>query len=891
MSLVVAVFLFGLASGYYFFGRLSEKQWSRSFLMKIYGYIELATASYFVVFYIYFDGLKALSFNSPDYLVMDLLVSFLALFLPTFLMGASIPLLTTVLPDQPDEVNSIHASIYGWNTLGAFFGTLISAFILLPNFGFALTLTLAGCANLIAALIFIGNPLKGMVEKKEDIAVLPSRFSNSFLMLFVFFTGAVIISFEILFVRLLNVTVGAGVYNFPMVLSLFVGGLGLGSLFLPKKVSPKFFVRQIVLASFLLYIAFLTAPYWSIWLSDWRVSLANIPTNYYFYKALVYLFLFIFIFPLAFLMGRLLPLSYSYLKKNKNNYGRICGQLYFFNTLGTVFGSVVIGYIAFHFFNLDQLFLVNLIIFIALALTAAFLEKRKLSFCALALISLGLFTAPKWDRAGHVLGYFRQRAPQHYHFKGLFKIPKTYPGELIFFKDAPNAAVAVTETKEHPNLPMLKEMLPQADGDYMVSVNAKAIGTLLGSDFSTIALLSSLGYLFAPDKPELSSAVIGLGTGFTAGLLGQIEEVKDVTVLEISSGVTEGVKTVSSYNLDVTVNPKINIVPQDAFRYFTKTKKKFDVIVSEPSNPWIIGVENLFALEFYELIQKKLNPGGILIQWFHTYSINQKALKMVLHTLEKAFPFAELYIINGADVLMISSQAPLQKDAVWKARFDNPVLLPIHNALGLNSAEDISLLKVFGSERFSAVAQQARTLIHSLTSPKLTYEADRAFFLGQGLNIFQTVKPYLFEPLEEEKKRVRQFKKYLSYTNEDIQELCLRAAGWRFFCNLLIQNLQLHRQFKNTDLNIFSRFRSYSELRRRGLISYDKSFLNQVKWSIIGDEIKTPQTYLDYIHQKLSRESEDEILKDLDDFDAEDLLEGQNTKEFLTQYIALIGSK
>ena len=893
MSLVVAVFLFGLASGYHFFGRLSEKKWSRSFLMKIYGYIELATALYFAVFYIYFEGLKLLSFNSPEFLLIDILVSFLALFLPTFLMGASIPLLTAVLPDQPEEVNATHAGIYGWNTLGAFFGTLISAFILLPKFGFALTLTFAGCINLLAGLIFIANPFKGMVQKKEDITVLPCRFSNSFLLLFVFLTGAVIISFEILFVRLLNMTIGAGVYNFPMVLSLFVGGLGLGSLLLPKKISPKFFVRQLVLSSFLLFIAFLTAPYWPIWLSDWRVSLANIPTNYYFYKTLVYLFLFIFIFPLAFFMGRLLPLSYSYSKKTKSNYGRVCGQLYFFNTLGTVFGSIVIGYIAFHFFNLDQLFLANLIILIGLAFYLAFLEKRKLALSALALISLGIITAPKWDRTGHVLGYFRQRTPQPYHFKGLFKIPKTYPGELIFFKDAPNSAVAVTEDKKSPNLSIVQEMIPSADGDYMVAVNAKAIGSLFGSDFSTIALLSSFGYLFAPERPQLSSAVIGLGTGFTAGLLGQLEEIKDVTVLEISSGVAEGVKAVSSYNLEVAENPKVNIIPQDAFRYFTKTKKKFDVIVSEPSNPWIIGVENLFALEFYELIQKKLNPGGVLVQWFHTYSINQDALKMVFHTLKKAFPFAELYIINGADILMISSSSPLQKDSVWKARFSHPVLLPIHKALGLHSAEDISLLKVFGSQRFSAgVDGQASWGIHRLTSPKLTYTADKAFFLGKGLNIFNTLQPYLFEPPEEEKKRTRRFKKYLSHTNKEITELCLQIAGWQFFCSLLRQNLRLHRQFKNKELNIFARFRSYSELRRRGVISYDKSFLKQIKRHIIKNKIKTPQTYLDYIHQALSNRDTPQVLKDLDDFEAEGLLgEGNNTKEFLNEYISHISSK
>ena len=885
MSLVVAVFLFGLASGYYYFGRLSEKKWTRFFLMKIYGYIELLTALYFVVFYLYFNLLEALSFNSPAYLIVDIFISLLALFLPTFLMGASIPLLTSTLPEDETEVSSIHARIYGWNTMGAFAGTLLSAFLLVPVFGFALTLSVVGLLNFISAVIFILNPLQGDVQKKQDIQSAPSMIPNSFFMVFIFITGAVVISFEILFVRLLNLSIGAGVYNFPLVLSLFVGGLGLGSLLLPKKTDVSFFIRQVLLSSVFLLISFLTIPYWGVWLSTLRVALNNVSFNYWFYKAEVYLFLLLFILPISFFMGRLLPLAYFFLKKTKDDYGRVCGKLYFFNTLGTVFGAIMIGYTAFYFLNLDILFQINLMALIILGIIMAGFERAKLALFAFLLLTITLFMAPEWDRSGHILGFFRQRAPQNYHFKKLFHIPKTYPGELIYFKDGPNSAAAVTETKDSPYIKTVQSIWPEATGDYMVSVNAKAIGTLMGSDFSTITLLSSFGYLFAPERENLKTAVIGFGTGFTAGLLGKIPEVGEVSVLEIAPSVVEGVGAASSYNLDVMSNPKIKITARDAFRYFTKTKKEFDVIVSEPSNPWVIGVENLFTLEFYELIKKKLSPEGILVQWFHTYSINKEALELVFHTLKQAFPFAELYLINGADVLILSSLSPLNDS--WKERFYHPVLMPFHEAMGLKEPEDLNLIKLFSNKRFFEISKN-HPAVHSLTRPKLAYKADHAFFMGRSFNIYGTAPEHLFESLREEELRSGQFKKYISKNEKQLADRCLNAAGFRFFCNFLIQNQRLHKQYKNSKLNLQQRFNAYSNLRKRGLVLYDRDFLNKVKKDIIKNKNERPDVLFRYINQVFSGRYENFVKEDILDFKKAGLIKEGRGEELLLNYLSKI---
>jgi len=396
LSLIVAVFLSGLAGGYYLFGRLTErKNISRRDLLKYYGYTELLTGIYIGLFPIYFKFLKLLSFNSPNFFIMDIAIAVLALLLPTVLMGAGIPMLTAALPGRSMEINKVHAKVYGWNTIGSCIGALISGFYLISSMGLNFSLIVVGVLNVMASLIFIRNRQTGSVPKQEEPPSIPSPFPNSFFMFFVFLTGAVLISLEVILVRILNLSVGAGVYNFPIILSIFIGGLGYGSLSIKRaKVSIRFFAHQLLSALFAMQIIFWTAPYWSIWLNHIRISLTSIPSNHPIYHGLVFLFLFVLVFPAVVFMGRLLPLSYMFLKKTERNYGKICGQLYFFNTLGAIFGAVVLGYLAFYFFNLDIIFKTGIYVLFLLTFIILFNRRNKLDLILLGVFGLMLLILP-----------------------------------------------------------------------------------------------------------------------------------------------------------------------------------------------------------------------------------------------------------------------------------------------------------------------------------------------------------------------------------------------------------------------------------------------------------------------------------------------------------------
>ena len=874
INLVIAVFLLGLAVGYYVFGKMTEKPWSRFLLLKVYGWVELATAFYIGLFYVYFEFLKSLSFNTPSSLLIDILIALMALFLPTFLMGASIPVLTAVLPKTSKEINAYHFKVYGWNAFGAFLGILFSGFYLLPAFGLTMTLIIASGINLLAALIFMGNRLEGDLHRQTEYTVIPSRIPNWFYILFSFLAGAIIISFEVLFIRVLHLSAGAGVYNFPIILSLFVGGLAVGSLSVNSyKASPAFFIRQALITAFLIGLLFILSPYWSIWISHIRVSLLSIPSNYFVFKTALYLFVGLCLFPAVFFMGRLLPLSYALLKKTKDNYGAVCGYLYFFNTLGTVLGTIILGYLAFYIFNLDDLFKINLFLLIALAFIGALYEKRFFSVGLAFCLAVSLLLAPNWNRTGHHLGYFRIRQPQVYHFKKLFSILQSKGGntKVLFFEDSPNVSISLIAYPNTANDSKEKKIFPSSKYQSVsYVVNGKAIGNSLG-DFSTVFLLASLSYLYAPERKQLSSAVIGLGMGSTAGLLAKLKEMRDTTVLEIAPEVVENVKRSPHFSFGLLDNPKAKIIEQDGFKYFTKTDKKFDIIVSEPSNPWIIGVENVFSYEFYKLARDTMSDDGVMVQWAQLYSIDSDSLRLMFHTLKKVFPYAKVYKIGVSDIAIIASPRPLEPKFSL-GRFSDPVLEPYYSFLGLNEPEDLILAQVFSEDVFFSLAQSKEFGLHTLTTPKLAYKGDKTFFLGSQVPAEYLAPEYFSETSEVTDRKTSAFQKYSDMAEEKIKEQCL-LTQISFFCRLLIQMQSHKKAFEDTSNSPLLRLHNYIYLRKQGIIKHHSQYLEKLKKEIIENKNKSKAILLSYINQLLSHRDYEKAKSDLQLFYKEKLLE------------------
>lgn len=715
VSLVVAIFLLGLALGYRFWGKITEWDLDRCQLVKTYGCIEFSIGLYVLLFPSYFPFIKSLAYSLPNSVFVDMAITLLLLFVPTFLMGATIPMLTKAVPETLSEVNECHAKIYGTNTLGAFLGTFLAGFFLIFHFGLADTLFLAGCVNMVIGVLFFFNPYKGAPHKQTEFTAIPNSFSAVDLYLYVFVMGAVSISFEILFVRILSLTIGSSSYVFPIVLGIFVLGLALGSLSIKgKNLSVAYLFKQLTGSLVLAVAVYLTVPFWPYWTSTVKVSLASLPSNFYVFLFLMILFTALFLLPFLIFMGKLLPLGYALADKSQKDYGKICGSIYFFNTVGTVFGAIVMGYLLLYFFSIDQIYKINVGLILMVTAFFLFREKYKKSFC-LVLLALGVLAViPSWNRDSHAHGLFRSTKPEWYHFTGFFRSEFYAGSDFPFFEDGPNTTVSVlASTRENHK---------------SIVVNGKSDSNTSG-DYSTVTFAATIPYLFGPERKALKASVVGLGTGITAGLLGIGREINRVDVLEIAGSVIKAAPHFRDFNHGLLENPKIHIHEMDAFKYFAKLKKPVDIIISEPSNPWVVGVENLFTLEFYKLAKKSLTPEGVFFQWVQTYEMNEDIFYAIIDNMAEVFDHVKVIQTAQGDVGILASAGNALEQPI-AGRFWEPEILASHHKLGLDDLKYLPLITVYTTEQVRWLRYKNILGFHDIETPRIGYLAAKHQFLG-----------------------------------------------------------------------------------------------------------------------------------------------------------------
>lgn len=853
ISLVVAVFLFGLATGYRYWGNFTSRELSRHTILKLVAYIELGIAVYAMAFPRLFEVVKAISYSSPDWLVVDLGITLLLLFVPTFLMGASIPLLTSALPETSHEVNYCHSRIYGINTLGAFVGAFFGGFYMVPNYGLSLTMLLGAAANVAVAMVFLFNAVEGPMRKAEPIPSIPNRFGTVGIYLFVFTTGAVSIAYELLFIRILGLSLGSGHYIFPIVLGVVILGLAIGSLSLRRGsvTGNRVFVELITL-SVLLSILYFTIPHWPYWLSHIRVLLLTHPFNYPVFMGLSTLFVALFLLPVVIPMGRLLPIGYSLVDKDSSDYGRVCGRIYFVNTFGTVFGAVGLGYAMFHLLDLEQLFKLNIALVILLT---AFLFTRKGNWSTaglFVLLAVGVFALPPWNRSLHEFGMFRIHMPGPDHFRGVFHLPQQ-GAETLYFRDDPSATVTVNEGTHQTST-------GETVTSRSIIVNGKSDGNTIG-DYSNMVLTGLLPYLYAPKSSDLDAVVIGLGTGMTSGVLAATEDVRSVTTLEISHAVIEAYPLFDESTFHLSMNEKSRIVHTDAFRYFARSHDKYDIIVSEPSNPWVVGVENLFTREYYELVGRVMNEDAIFFQWVQLYEMDEDVFKAIIDNVVSAFAHVALYTIGPGDVGIVASQSPLAHPHLER-RLGQPMVARALRPMALDDGP-LHLLRLYDTHQLKMIAAANVLPPHTLDRSWLGHRAGRARFMVRTVRAGGALPSELGRHVAVDEQWREWVLRWLDEESEQWQQRCalpVRAHSAEFVCGLvelLREYLDLLNQPLKAD-TIARQLEAYSTLRERGLLDVNPQFLAQAADFTISNWLSLPvahrQRMIELIVYELSHE-------------------------------------
>ena len=760
-AIILATFLGGLSLGYYLCGKLTTRI-KRHFMG--YALLEGIIGVWCFLFPHFFNGVDFLtkywSFSPPIMIIgQGILCSALLMGIPTVCMGGTIPFLTRGISKNIGEATRVHALVYAVNTAGAFMGALLAGFYLIPNHGLPATMVKTSYLNLGAFFFFLILPKflarnEHAEESKEYIEEMTpegssdvGRFPPVLLYSIAFLSGFYVMSLENVLIRITNLSLGSSSYSFSIIVSVFILSIAVGSFAVGglKQISRwLLYVNQIFISIFLLII-FITLDQWPYWAHLIRISFQSNISGFWGYYIYVFLGLAsILILPVG-LMGATVPIIFHELKRDLTSTGRHSGMLLSWNTAGNLMGSLIGGIVLYYLFNNRGVFLTaTLLAAVSAGLAGWQLSKKYVVPTAILFVVIGFMglSSDFYHQKNFTTGTFRLREPLPFSFTDADRFfEKIHEGfELKYYNDGPTATVAVTQDTHTFPLFDKKSMA--------LFVNGKSDSSTIG-DIYTIKLLAHIPALLADKRSKVM--VVGLGTGVTAGELTLYPDVKRIDVAEISPSVVEALPFFHKFTHDVQKDPRVKIHHGDAFRIIGRSQKKWDIVISEPSNPWVTGVDSLFTQEFYRLVKNHLTDNGVLMQWVHTIIASPDMIEMALNTVRQEFKYAHIFL-GGSDLLIMASNQPVSCRNLLAAEATLQTNDRVKQSLQEINVATLGTLLIKERWTTSYIFDRfSDSGVQTLDFPKLHYLAGKDFFFGKNmpLKYFLTSEttPYIDEYL------------------------------------------------------------------------------------------------------------------------------------------------
>ena len=747
---VLALFLGGLSIGYSLFGAVTrrvvqqaEARGEAPRLLLLYGAIEGSIGLSAWLFPMLFRAVRWLSLAIPHRaggfgFALDVLLSALLILPPAVLMGGTIPILTQALSRNLTDATRRHAQVYAFNTAGAFLGALAAAFVLIPWLGLEWVVIAMGTVNLVAGATFFALGRR----RRAQVAAIPSgRPSDAAPALGLAGIAALLVGFaamcfQTVLIRLGGLSLGSSNFTFAMVVAVFVLCIALGSFAvaaLPRIPSGLIVATQWLLAigMALLYAPLNYAPYWAHLVRSWfRDSDAAF---YPFHLTVFTLSLAVLAIPVG-LSGAALPLIFHHSKRQLGDLGAAAGRLYSWNTVGSLLGALLGGYLLFFWLDLDGVYQVAIaaVVTAAALLTVQIFALPRVGALLVLLVPTlsGVALLPRWDPNPLAAASFRMRQalPEDSLGPKEFFEKTTAGTRIAFYDDDPNSSVAVRET-----------LLPEGP-DPAIITNGKPDGSI-SFDYPTMALAALLPALFSLQAEH--AFVIGFGTGVTVGEMAKISTMQDVTVAEISPGVIRAATHFEARNQHALTNGKTRVVVSDAYRALLRSDQRYDIIASEPSNPWVTGIEMLYSQEFLRAAKDRLRPGGVYAQWFHCYENDTSVVELVLRTYASVFDQVAVWYTLGPDLILLGFQDPDVSRALdvrrLRARYAEPAMTAALRRAGIDSFPALLAHEVLPLGVVNAAGWRGD--VHTILRPVLSYRAARAFFRGQHAELPLALKP------------------------------------------------------------------------------------------------------------------------------------------------------
>ena len=660
-SLVLAVFMGGMAAGAAYCGRRSARIANP---LAGYAIVEAAIGLAALVFHPVFVALTDWSYDQllprlgNEWLALGakLAISCLLILPQAVLLGMTFPLMSAglVRAHRAAAGESV-AMLYFSNSLGAAAGVLFSGFVLIGWVGLPGTLQTAGMLNLVIALVvwFLSRPLHHLPVKE----VPTSEGGAGLLLAIAFFTGLASFIYEISWIRMLSLVLGSSTHSFELMLATFIFGLALGGLAVRRRADaaaePARLLAWVQIAMGIAALA--TLPVYDLTFSLMETllkGLARSETGYLLFNVSGAALAAMVMLPATFCAGMTLPLiTAALLRRGAGE--RAIGQVYAANTLGAIAGVVLAVHIGLPLLGLKGTLIAGALVDVALGFVLLrFLdEKHSLvaALCAALFLAIGI--GVQLDPHKMTAGVFRHG-----------ELQTSRDATILFNQDGKTATVHLVKYADATSL--------RTNGKSDGSINMDAAGER-GTDEITMVLTAALPLALKPDTR--SAAVIGIGTGLTTHTLLQSLDIERVETVEIEPAMAQASRGFMPRNSGAFADPRGTILIDDAKSFFSTGRRSYDLIISEPSNPWVSGVSSLFTREFYRRIRKHLNPGGLLVQWIQLYEIDASLVATVLGALGAEFAHYAVYAPSDYDLLIVAGDAPIPLPAQPRV-FEHPGL-------------------------------------------------------------------------------------------------------------------------------------------------------------------------------------------------------------------------
>jgi spermidine synthase len=653
---VLAIFMAGLGVGSALLGKRADRTPNP---LRMYGLLELLIAGsaavspllLWIIGKVYIALGGSVTMGLAGATIVRLILSSLVLVIPTVLMGGTLPAAARAIETSTDVGRRGVALLYGLNTLGAVTGTVVTTFFLLEAVGNRSTLFLAVAVNAAVGLIALrlaGNnaAIDEAAEADVRASLVPPRL--------VLFASAVVgfafLLMELVWYRMLAPILGGSTFTFGLILAMALLGIAIGGAAYSfwgggGAATPGGFALTCTLEAAAIMLPYALGDRVAL-LADFLRVLGHAGfgghlIGWTIVTAIVVL-------PPSIIAGVQFPLLIALLGRGHESVGRHVGQAYAWNTAGAIVGSLAGGFGFLPLFTAPACWQLASLLLIATGVAAAVYAVRNGqraaalgSACAAVLaIAFGaeLGPTPFWRHSGIGAG----RADMPVNRTSVLEHLQVPRAVTVWEEDGRESAVALID-----------------DGEYAFFVNGKSDGAARG-DAGTQVMSGLVGSILHPNPKR--AFVVGLGTGSSAGWLGAVPSIERVNVVELEPAVLRVARDCTPVNHDVLHNPKVQIRIADAREVLLTSRDRYDVVFSEPSNPYRAGIASLFTREFYEAVATRLSRDGIFVQWVQSYDIDTETVRTIYATIGGVFPHVDTWRAGERDLLFVATREPLVID-------------------------------------------------------------------------------------------------------------------------------------------------------------------------------------------------------------------------------------